>query len=175
LTVTGEQTHDMPDIEPREVRASALLWLVAVAAGLFETGLVVLFGGHHFTGEVSAGALLRLVVFAFVGVLIAYLRRGRNWARLCLAFLLGIAGTLSLIIGPAQWLAAGHSPALAIEHADLSTWLFALSRIGHVSAVLGALVLMFRPAANAYFRRSTVDRTPGAAPTPLGAVRAGRG
>jgi hypothetical protein len=76
----------MPDIEPREVRASALLWLVAVAAGLFETGLVVLFGGNggsRFTGDIIAGALLRLVVFAFVGVFIAYLRRGRNWARSC--------------------------------------------------------------------------------------------
>jgi hypothetical protein len=165
----------MPDIEPREVRASALLWLVAVAAGLFETGLVVLFGGHGVTGDIVAGALLRLVVFAFVGVLIAYLRRGHNWARLCLAVLLGVFGTLSLVVGPIQWLAAGHSPVLAIAHASLFTWLFALSRIGHVSAVLGALVLMFRPAANAYFRRSTVDQARAAAPTPRAAVRAGRG
>lgn len=162
----------MPDIEPRDVRASALLWLVAVAAGLFETGLVVLFGGHGVTGDIIAGALLRLVVFAVVGVLIAYLRRGRNWARLCLAVLLGIFGTLSLVIGPIEALAAGHPVTLPTS---LYSWLFALSRIGHVSAVLGALVLMFRPAANAYFRRSTVD--PGRASTPRrpAAVRAGRG
>jgi hypothetical protein len=165
----------MPDIEPREVRASALLWLVAVAAGLFETGLVVLFSGHGLTGDIVAGALLRLVVFAFVGVLIGYLRRGRNWARLSLAVLLGIFGTLSLLIGPIEWLVAGHSLPAAIEHAPLSSWLFAISRIGHVSAVLGALVLMFRPGANAYFRRSTVDRTPVGAPRPPAAARAGRG
>ena len=52
-----EQTQVMPDIEPREVRASALLWLVAVAAGVFETGLVVLFGGHGFTRDIVAGAV----------------------------------------------------------------------------------------------------------------------
>jgi hypothetical protein len=44
-----------------------------------------------------------------------------------------------------------------------------------VSAVLGALVLMFRPGANAYFRRSTVDRTPASTPRPPAAVRTGRG
>ena len=46
-------------------------------------------------------------MFAFVGFLISYLRRGRNWARLSLAVLLGCFGTLSLVIGPVQWLAAG--------------------------------------------------------------------
>jgi hypothetical protein len=165
----------MPDIEPREVRASALLWLAAVAAGLFETGLVVLYGSQGFTGAIIAGVLLRLVVFAVVGVLIAYLRRGRNWARLSLAILLGVFGTLSLIIGPIEWLAAGNSLPTAIEHATLSSWLFAISRIGHVSAVLGAFVLMFRPGANAYFRRSTVDRRPASTPRPPSAVRTGRG
>ncbi len=62
-----------------------------------------------------AGAFLRLVVFAVVGVLIAYLRRGRNWARLSLAVLLGVFGTLSLVIGPIEWLAAGHSLTAAIQ------------------------------------------------------------
>jgi len=179
----------MPDIEPREVRASALLWLVAVAAGVFETGLVVLFGGDdgaQFTGDIVAGGLLRLVVFAIVGVFIAYLRRGRNWARWCLAVGLGVFGTLSLVIGPIEWLAAGHSLAAAIGHTTLYSGLFAASRIGHTAAVLGALALMFRPAANAYFggaRRSTVDRpatgsssgwTPGTAPRRPAAVRASR-
>ena len=156
----------MPDIEPREVRASALLWLVAVAAGVFETGLVVLFSGHDLTRDMVAGALVRLVVFAFVGFLISYLRRGRNWARLSLAVLLGCFGTLSLVIGPVQWLAAGHSLPYAIQHMTPMSGLFALSRIGHVTAVLAAMVLMFRPAANAYFRKpshrpvtgSTVDQ-----------------
>jgi hypothetical protein len=176
----------MPDIEPGEVRASALLWLVAVAAGVFETGLVVLFGGHPFTGDIIAGALLRLVVFALVGVFIAYLRRGRDWARWCLAVGLGVFGTLSLVIGPIEWLAAGNSLPAAIEHTTLYSGLFAASRIGHTAAVLGALVLMFRPAANAYFRRttrSTVERpaarsssgsAPGTAPRPPAAVRTGR-
>jgi len=157
-TQPHEQTRVMPDIEPREVHASALLWLIAVAAGVFETGLVVLFSGHDLTRDLVAGALMRLAVFAFVGFLISYLRRGRNWARLSLAVLLGCFGTLSLVIGPVQWLAAGHSLPYAIQHMTLLSGLFALSRIGHLAAVLAAMVLMFRPAANAYFR--TPNRPP---------------
>src|SRR5689334_8938603 len=124
--------------EPDEVRFSALLWLLAVAAGLFETGLVVL---HALTSRsgidtgIITGALVRLVIFAGVGVLIANLRRGRNWARLSLTVLLGGFGLLSLAIGPAEWLAGGNSLIAAIDRATPETWLFAGSRVVHVAAV----------------------------------------
>ena len=50
----------------------------------------------------------------------------------------------------------------------LVSGLFALSRIGHVVAVLAAMVLMFRPAANAYFRRP--NRQPGRRPVSASTV-----
>ena len=141
--------------EPQEIKTSALLWLIAVAAGMFETGLTVLdamSGGPGLTGPMLVGVLFRLAIFGTVGVLIADLRLGRNWSRVTLAVLVGGAATLSLVVGPAQWLAAGHSPMEAVRAADLISTLVAGSRAAHLSAAAGALILMFRPAANAYFR-----------------------
>lgn len=133
-----------------------MLWLIAVAAGVFETGLAVLSIKLSTDAGVDGGiigqVLLRLLIFAGVGVLIAQLRRGKNWSRMTLAVLLGGFGTLSLVIGPLQWLAGGHSPAEVVEAADALSTFFALSRVVHLTAVISALVFMFQPAANVYFR-----------------------
>jgi hypothetical protein len=137
--------------EPNEVTAAALLWLIAVAAGVFETGLAALdavSGGAGLDAEFVRGALLRLVAFAAVGVLIAELRRGRAWARLSLAVFLGGFGTISTLVGPVRWLLEGHPLTTALESGPT---LAALSRAVHLAAMVAALVMMFRPAANAYF------------------------
>lgn len=151
------------DLAPREVRWSATMWVLAVAAGIFET-LVVIVDTlvHH---DMSAGALItgvgvRLVVFAVAIVLIMKMRRGANWARWTLAFLLGVIGLGSLLIGPVEWLAAGHT--LSDLHLDLKNILFGVSRIIHVIAVITGLVLMFTATANRWFR-------PGARTTPANA------
>jgi hypothetical protein len=143
---------------PRQLQASFLLWLVAVAAGLFETALVVVDATEGSVGsaaQVATGVAVRLLVFTGALYLAAQLRRGRNWARVALAVLLGGIGTLSLVIGPVTWLVEGGSLADAVAAADLGSMLFAASRAVHLGAVIAALILMFHPAANAYIRATT--------------------
>ena len=140
---------------PRQLRASFWLWLLAVAAGLFETTLVVIdvtAGEVGSVAEVAVGVTVRLLAFTGLVYLAARLRQGRNWARIALAVLYGGFGTLSLVIGPVTWLAEGGSLADAMAAADSGSVLFAASRLVHLVAIIAALILMFHPAANAYIR-----------------------
>jgi hypothetical protein len=140
---------------PRLLRASFTLWLIAVAAGLFETTLVVIAATAGEVGsaaEVAVGVGIRLLAFTGLVYLAAQLRQGKNWARIALAVLYGGFGTLSLVIGPAFWLAEGGSLAGAVAAADLGSVVFAASRLVHLAAIIAALILMFQPAANAYIR-----------------------
>jgi hypothetical protein len=80
------------------------------------------------------------------------MRLGKRWARLTLAILLGGIGTLSLVVDPISWLAEGNSLGEVFKEADLLFFIVAPIRVVHLAAVLGALVFMFLPAANDYFR-----------------------
>jgi hypothetical protein len=140
---------------PRQLRTSFWLWLVAVAAGLFETTLVLIdaAGGELVSAaEVAVGVTVRLLAFTGLVYLAVRLRQGRNWARIALAVLYGGFGTLSLVIGPVTWLAEGGSLADAMAATDMWSLLFAASRLVHLAAIIAALILMFHPAANAYIR-----------------------
>jgi hypothetical protein len=156
---------------PREVRASFVLWLVAVGAGVMETIIRVVYSFSG--GPESNGLLLRVVVYAVAVYVIAQMRLGKRWARIALAVVLGGIGTFSLVVDPISWLAAGNSPAEVFAEADLLFYFVAPIRAVHLAAVLGALVLMFLPAANDYFRRpSSTAGAPGS-PTVTG-ERTGR-
>jgi len=135
---------------PRVVQASFVLWLTAVAAGVVETIIRVI--GSLAGGPDSSGLLIRVVVYAVAVYVIAQMRLGKGWARLALAVLLGGIGTLSLVIDPISWLAAGNSFGEVFAQADLLFVLAAPVRAVHLGAVIAALVLMFLPAANDYFR-----------------------
>ena len=140
---------------PPVVHTAAMLWLVAVAFGALETVLVVseqLYTGASTLAELLPQVGIRLAVFAGAAFLALRLKAGANWTRPILAVTLGVFGTLSLVIGPVQWLLAGGSIAEAVAGADAMGLVFAGSRILHVVAVLGAVTLMFQPRANAYFR-----------------------
>ncbi|MEV6040074.1 hypothetical protein AB0L65_53825 [Nonomuraea sp. NPDC052116] len=140
---------------PPVVHTAAMLWLVAVAFGALETVLVVseqLYTGASTVAELLPQVGIRLAVFAGAAFLALRLKAGVNWARWTLAVTLGVFGTLSLVIGPVQWLLAGGSIAEAVAGTDAMGLIFAGSRILHVVAVLGAVTLMFQPRANAYFR-----------------------
>ncbi len=146
---------------PRQLRASFWLWLVAVAAGLFETALVVIdatAGEVDTAAEVAVGVTVRLLAFTGLVYLAVRLRQGRNRARIALTVLYGGFGTLSLVIGPVTWLAEGGSLADAIAATDLGSVLFATSRLVHLGAIIAALILMFHPATNAYIRATRRTR-----------------
>ena len=146
---------------PGQLRASFGLWLLAVAAGVFETTLVVVdatAGGVGSAAEVAVGVTIRLLAFTGLVYLAAQLRQGRNWARIALAVLYGGFGTLSLVIGPVTWLTDGGSPTDAMAAADLGSVLFAASRLVHLGAIIAALILMFLPTTNAYIRATRRTR-----------------
>ncbi|WKD31727.1 hypothetical protein [Streptomyces xanthophaeus] len=140
-----------PGPPPAAVRAAFALWVTAVAAGAFETALMV---GRAPADGIGAGLAVRLAVFTAAVLVALRMRRGAGWARISLAIGLGILGTASLLVGPLGYLLDGGSLSAALAHADALEWVFRVSRTVHLAAVLTAVVLMFRPAANRYFRRS---------------------
>ena len=96
--------------------------------------------------------MVRFAIYTVVVALVLALRTGRNAVRWALALLLGGVGMLSLVVEPLAWVLAGGSPATFLAGADGATRLITGLRLAHVAAVLAALVLMFRPRANAFFR-----------------------
>lgn len=144
------QRHD-PAAPPAAVRGAFALWVTAVAAGAFETALMV---GRAPADGLGAGLAVRLAVFTAAVLVAVRMRRGAGWARITLAIGLGVLGTASLVVEPLGYLLDGGSLADALARADALEWVFGVSRTVHLAAVLTAVVLMFRPAANQYFRRS---------------------
>jgi hypothetical protein len=154
-----------PDV-PKEVQTSFLLWLAAVGAGVLETIVRVvdesLSAGLDSGSGLISGVAIRMIVYAMVVCVIAQMRLGKRWARITLAVLLGGIGTLSLVIDPISWLAAGNSLGKIFTQADLMFVFVAPIRVVHLAAVLAALVFMFLPAANDYFRvASSAASAPG--------------
>jgi Na+/H+ antiporter NhaA len=158
---------------PKEVQASYLLWLTAVAAGVLETiirvinalfiGLASGNGGEADVSGAISSVAIRVIIYTVAGYIIVQMRLGKRWARLTLAVLLGVIGTLSLVIDPISWLAGGNSLREVFTEADLLFIFIAPIRAVHLVAVIAALVFMFLPAANTYFRatRSAPRRTLG--------------
>ena len=142
---------------PRAVRDSFVLWLTAVGAGVIETAMRVVYSLAG--GPESGGLLVRLIVYAVAVYVIFQMRLGKGWARIALAVLLGGIGTLSLVVDPISWLAAGNGIVEVFAQADLLFVLVAPIRAVHLAAVIAAFVFMFLPPANAYFRRASSDVT----------------
>ncbi|MHC1557994.1 hypothetical protein ACR9E3_03515 [Actinomycetospora sp. C-140] len=135
---------------PRPVRAAVVVWLLAVGAGVAET-LVHL----ALPDPPGPDALVkRALVYAGVVALVLALPTGRNAVRWTLAVLLGVVGTASLVVEPITWLSTGASPVEYLAGAGGAEIAVVVLRTAHLAAVVVALVLMFRPAANAFFRSS---------------------
>jgi hypothetical protein len=146
---------------PFPVRVAFALWLVAVAAGAFETLLVVgrmVADGSGSGAEIVMGVTVRLCIFTAAVITAVYMRRGRGWARIALALGLGVVGMASLVAGPIGRLLQGESVGTLLSQSNASDLLFGVSRALHVIAVLAALVCMFLPASNAYFRQKSATR-----------------
>ncbi|GGY42338.1 hypothetical protein [Streptomyces tanashiensis] len=143
------------------VRGAFALWVTAVAAGVFETVLAVarmVGDGSGSGGEIAIGLAIRLPVFAAALLIALRMRSGRAWARITLTLALGVAGTASMVVQPIRALVQGRSLGAAFEEAGAMDIAFGASRALHVAAVLTAVVLMFLPTANAYFRAHRADR-----------------
>lgn len=132
------------------MRAAFGLWLAAIAAGVFETFVVV--AGGDAGDSPAIGVAVRAAVYVVVVLVALRMRAGRRWARLALALGLGVAGTLSLLIGPVEWLLDGNSVRAQSENGGAIWWLETAARALHVAAVWAAVPLMFTPAANRFFR-----------------------
>ncbi|MFF1374946.1 hypothetical protein [Streptomyces sp. NPDC058308] len=136
---------------PGIVRTAFALWLTAVAAGVFETVLAVAGEGSSTYGVTDGfawGVPLRMAVFSAAVLVAVRMRRGAGWARPALAGGLGALGAPPLVAG------AVHRPAIgdAVRDAGVLDVLVGGARVLFLAAVLMATVLMFRPAANAWFR-----------------------
>lgn len=131
---------------PPEIRAALLLWLTALV--VLEAGL----------GLVAGRDGIRLVLIALALVLIFRMAAGRNWARHTLTVVLGVGAMPWLAVGAVWWLSGdasacgGVSRFIGVEPGGLTSWLVGASVLAHVAAVAAALVYMYLPGANAYFR-----------------------
>jgi hypothetical protein len=142
MTTTFSQTRSAPVA----VRVAFVVWLGALAAGVAEMLL-------RWSETPLAGVGVRLGIYAALAVVMFRMRAGRNWARWTLALLLGIVGTLSLVIEPISWLADGNSIGSAIDGVTLTEFLTAVTRAAHLLCVFVAVPLMFVTTANAFYRR----------------------
>jgi hypothetical protein len=145
---TRRMTTSAVRTAPAAVQMSVVLWLAAIGAGAVEALVHLLLPEPPTLTQLAA----RFGIYAVLTVLVLALRTGRDAVRWTVAVLLGGFGTLSLVIEPISWLMAGGSPGLFLVTADAPELVAATLRIAHLGAVFSALLLMFRPAANAWFR-----------------------
>ena len=141
---------------PLTARWATSFWLLAVGAGVAETVV-------HVAGAIGDGVGLpalvgqiavRAVIYgALLVVIDRYFRRGVAWARYLLAGVLGTVGLASLIYEPIAWLSRNDPTALDWSAEFLTS---ATLRTIHLSALLAALILSFRPGTNTWFKPRTV-------------------
>jgi hypothetical protein len=137
-----------PPVAPPPVHASVRLWLAAIAAGAAEALVWLLLPEPPTLAQLG----VRFAIYTGLAVLVLALYTGRNAVRWAVAALLGGIGTLSLVVEPVSWLAAGGDPVAFLTSADGPTVLVIVLRLLHVAAVLAAATLLFRPASGAFFR-----------------------
>lgn len=140
---------------PPAVTLSVGLWLAAILAGFAET-LVRLAGEVPPSGTEIAG---RAGIYLALAVLVVQLRSGRNVIRWTVVGLLGVIGTLSLVVDPVTAMLAGASPAGFLASASTVELAAAGLRVLHLLAVFAALALLFHAAARTFFRRTGTART----------------
>ncbi|OXM16124.1 hypothetical protein [Paenibacillus herberti] len=140
---------------PLGVKMSVLCLFIAIAAGIIEMEIRImeLISNESYSQiGVIIEANVRTGIIAGIVYVIMKMYEGKNWARIMLLVVLGIIGKLTLIIDPIQWILAGN--ALNNIFGDMTVYssLLAINRIVHILAVCIGLFLMFRPAANRFFR-----------------------
>jgi hypothetical protein len=138
----------VPARRPGAVTASYIIWLIGAIVSLIGSvfgifvGIIALTAGAALGGIAGAAVGSVVLIFAIVVLVIAIIeliivnkmRDGRNWARVVLTVL----GILSLVGSITPWFTYGWNSS--------SAW-----SLVQVVVLIVAIVLMFVPAANAYF------------------------
>lgn len=148
---------DMQATVPNDVRRSFVLWLVVIGLGVFE---IILGAVDTLTDSGSNGTVDQLItgvagpsLFLVIMVRMVYeMRRGNSFGRVALAVMLCVLGTIFLVFGPMQWLAGDNSFSQLLENATATESLVFAGRMGRFLIAIAAAVLMYRPAANIYYR-----------------------
>jgi hypothetical protein len=138
---------------PLTARWATLGWLLAVGAGVAETGvhLAVALGDNVALSSLAGQVAVRAVIYGALFVVIdRYFRRGVPWSRYLLTGVLGTVGVASLVVEPISWF---------VENGDFTTiaWspglvLITLIRCVHLTAVITALILSVHPETTRWFR-----------------------
>jgi hypothetical protein len=144
---------------PAPVRSAVMLWLLAIGAGIADALLVT--GQAMVDGTADRALGLQLAVHSLVsaGLVLLVLRLwngGAIWRTLNTT-LIGV-GTSTVLIGPIAWLADGHSPVGFFAAADSVQLVFAGLRAAQLLLVTAALIQLYRPAANEFFRQPITPR-----------------
>ncbi len=129
---------------PAAVRRAHAAWLLAVTAGVYETGLAIAHGfaqSDLTVPELLVQLTVRSVVLGGAVVASQRMRDGSNTARWALTLVLGVAALGALL--------DGHGFA-DLDLAPLE-WVLASSQAILISAVVVATAAMFTPAARAWF------------------------
>jgi hypothetical protein len=141
--------------KPTNVKHAALVWIIAVAAGVVETALAVTDIARE--SGLDAGVWMnigmRSVIYIGALVLIANFAKGRRWARASLVVLLSVIGLAAMVVPAAMELANGESFMTAVGGDGEFATAFVIVRLAHIAAVLAATALMFFTPANRYFAK----------------------
>lgn len=140
---------------PAPVRASRNLWWLAIATALVELGANLSEGGGPLSSMLAGRGpelAVRFTAYLLLFGLSMAMAAGRSWARIALLLIFGVVGTLSLVMEPIGWLVAGGDAVGYLQGADARGWIVIVSRVAHLACVILAVMLMFGPAANGYFR-----------------------
>lgn len=160
MTTTVVPSGSRPAALPSAVGLSVALWLGAILAGLAESLVRLAAPVPPATGELAVRAGIYLVL----GVVVLQLRSGHGVYRWTVLGVLGVLGTASLVVEPVRALADGGSVGLFLESATAPELVAAALRGLHVAEVIAAVVLLFHPAARAFYRTTSPSTTVVAAP-----------
>lgn len=159
MTTTVVPSGSRP-VLPSAVDLSVALWLGAILAGLAESLVRLAAPVPPTTGELAVRAGIYLVL----GVVVLQLRSGHGVYRWTVLGVLGVLGTASLVVEPVRALADGGSVGLFLVSATAPELVAAALRGLHVAEVVGAVVLLFHPAARAFYRTTSPSTTVVATP-----------
>lgn len=157
-----------PPAEPKEVTTSFWLWIASIVLGVI--GAIVAFvnvgqitsevaaasGGADvdssavttaITAALVAGAVFAIVIVALQLLFAIFMRKGRNWARIVLT-IFGAIGVVSALAG----LAGGTSTTINGQTIQTSGPVSIILSLVQAVIIVVAIVMFFRPPANAYFK-----------------------